>query len=473
MESLKLPTHILDWVEEATDHTVLGTRRVPGGASREAWFIDTRDSTGSDHPLFLRYSRERPSTTGPFLPLRTEAEVFLALRDTNVAVPRILAVHPEQDAILSERVPGETWFHRIHNPHEQIRVAKDFIRNLSALHQLNPQELDLPSFKPVKSPRAHALDEIALMRQRARAPDGSIDPLLTLCLHWLETNVPDYEGPTVLVQGDTGPGNFMYHNGRVTAVVDWELAHLGDPMDDIAWLSLRTVQHTFTDFPERLAEYQALSGHLIDAERIWYYRLFAEVRLATLSPSTQELSTLPRPAEAEQDVGNLFIYRILHQRLLLEALAKLIGLELPPPALPDADTTTTHTPLYDTCLNSLRSLVPQIEDALATRWAKGAARILKYLKEVDRHGAWLQESERQDVSQLLGYYPHSLAQGRQELDQALNTGSVSPQAYISYRWRRLLRNDFLMREASGALRSRTWPPIWHSRAPETNATPLQ
>ena len=56
----------------------------------------------------------------------------------------------------------------------------------------------------------------------------------------------------------------MYDDGRVTAVVDWELSHWGDPMDDIAWLSLRTVQDTFTYLPDRLAEYSELSGHAID-----------------------------------------------------------------------------------------------------------------------------------------------------------------------------------------------------------------
>src|ERR1700722_17370280 len=93
---------------------------------------------------------------------------------------------------------------------------------------------------------------------------------------WLEAHVPDYDGPVVLVQGDTGPGNFLYRDGRVTAVLDWELCHWGDPMDDIAWLSLRSVQDTFTYLPDRLREYGELSGHRLDEDRGWYYRVFAE-----------------------------------------------------------------------------------------------------------------------------------------------------------------------------------------------------
>ena len=102
-------------------------------------------------------------------------------------------------------------------------------------------------------------------------------------LRWLRDNIPPYDGPPVLVQGDTGPGNFMYLGGRVTAVVDWELAHLGDPMDDIAWLSLRATQEPFTDFPTRLREYETLSGNVVDEARVRYYQVMAETKLQVMS----------------------------------------------------------------------------------------------------------------------------------------------------------------------------------------------
>ena len=307
---------------------------MPGGASREAWFIDV-DRDGTVDPLFLRYSRaERPADTA-FLPLRVEGEVFMALQDTDVTVPRTLAVHPEHEAMLSERISGENWFYRIQDPDEQVRVAQDFIRNLAALHRLDPHDLELPSFGPVKTAREHALDEIANMRRRATTRAGHIDPLVRLSLDWLERNVPDFDGPVVLVQGDTGPGNFMYENGKVTAVVDWELAHLGDPMDDIAWLSLRTVQDTFTHFPDRLREYEELSGNAIDAERVWYYRLFAETRLTSNSAGAGAMGSAPREGQpVARDIGNGIIYGMLHRRLTIEALANVMGFELPPTDLP-------------------------------------------------------------------------------------------------------------------------------------------
>src|SRR6185437_7181009 len=165
--------------------------------------------------------------------------------------------------------------------------------------------LGIEGLGPVRTVRAHALERIEGIRQRGTAPDGSMDPLLRLSTDWLERNVPDYDGPTLLVQGDTGPGNFMYENGKVTAVVDWELAHYGDPMDDIAWLSLRTVQDTFTHFPDRLREYEELSGNAVDAQRVWYYRLFAETRLTSNSAGAGAMGSAPREGQpVARDIGN-------------------------------------------------------------------------------------------------------------------------------------------------------------------------
>ena len=163
----------------------------------------------------------------------------------------------------------------------------------------------------------------------ATAPDGSIDPLLQLSVDWLDRTVPDYDGPVVIVQGDTGPGNFMYEDGHVTAIVDWELSHFGDPMDDIAWVSLRTVQDTFTHLPDRLREYEAASGHAIDEQRVWYYRLFAETRLTSNSAGAGAMGSAPREGQpVARDIGNGIIYGMLHRRLTIEALANVMGFEL-------------------------------------------------------------------------------------------------------------------------------------------------
>jgi aminoglycoside phosphotransferase (APT) family kinase protein len=461
-DSIDLPEDIMTWMADAAGGTVTEARQVPGGASNEAWFVDIERPDGSVLELFLRYGRRAKSEGTAFHSKKVEAEIFMALADTDVVVPRIIAVHDVQDALLSERISGQTWFYLIRDPDEQVAVAQDFIANLAALHRLDPRDLELPSFGAVRTAREHTLEEIAKMRARATGKTGYIDPIVRMSLDWLEANVPDYDGPVVLVQGDTGPGNFMYENGKVTAVVDWELAHLGDPMDDIAWLSLRTVQDTFTHFPDRMREYEELSGHKIDEQRVWYYRLLAEIRLSAERPGeepTEPVDSGEDSGPIGYDVGNGLIYSMLHRRLTLEALGAVMGLDEPASDLPDPEPVQEWHALYDIALGNMRAIVPRIEDPLANRWTRGLVRLVKNLKEIDRSGRAFLSAELDDITTLLGHRPDTITEARRQVAAANQQGDMSDADYVTYQWRRVQRDGYLNRTSSGALGRRTWPEL--------------
>ena len=254
--AIELPADLVSWVEEVGGGRVTLADRKPGGARKEAWFIDLERPDGTVTECFLRYDRSDPARTKDPWTLHREATVYLALQDSPVPVPRVLGVHPVHQAMLSERVVGENWFSRIADQSERESTARDFMTKLAALHALDATALDLPAFPSVESVADAVKAELDEWERVLAERGGHPDPALIFSLRWLRRNIPDYDGPPVLVQGDTGPGNFMYVDGRVVAVVDWELAHLGDPMDDIAWLSLRATQEPFPDFPTRLREYE-------------------------------------------------------------------------------------------------------------------------------------------------------------------------------------------------------------------------
>lgn len=330
------------------------------------------------------------------------------LHRNGVTVPHVIAAHPVAQAVLMERVGGETWFRLIQDEGEQVRTAQDFIAKLAALHRIDASELRIDSLGPAGHVETHVRAEIDAMRRRVDRY-GKPAPLLRFCIDWLERNIPAYDGPTVLVQGDTGPGNFMYADGAVTAIVDWELAHFGDPMDDIAWLSLRTVQDTFTDFPARLAEYEQLSGHRIDEERVWYYRLFAETRLASVSPGSIDIRA--SAPSGSPDAGNSLIYGMLHRRLLVESLAHVVGIPEVRVEFPDEEHVSENAPVYEAAASAMAGAAARSSDALATRYVKGAARLIKYLAEVDRIGAVVDAAETAELAAYLGTVPSSVSEG--------------------------------------------------------------
>jgi aminoglycoside phosphotransferase (APT) family kinase protein len=455
MSTAGLDDEIISWIEESTGLPVATAVRIPGGGTRQGWFIGLRGPDGVTVDRFLRYSRSPEG--GAFHSLAAEAEIVRALGAAGARVPRVYAVHPSREAVLLERVAGDTWFYRIKDPGEQVRVAQDFIRSLAHIHRLSPEALAAHSLGPAGPARKHALDRLAAIRQRATRPDGTIEPLLRLSLDWLEGNVPNYDGPVVLVQGDTGPGNFLYRDGQVTAVLDWELAHWGDPMDDIAWLSLRAVQDTFTHLPDRLAEYARLSGHPVEADRVWYYRLFAEVTMATLHPD--QAPGEPGDGTPAHDAGNRMMYRQLHRRLWLQALDAVMGLRLRSPAPPEPGEPAPWHHLYSDALGMLRVVAARAGDPLATQWAKGVARILRYLEAADRDGQATAAAELSELATALGQRQDTVTAGRAALTAANRSGAVSDADYVRLEWNQVMREDYLMRTASGALAERSWPPL--------------
>jgi len=104
-------------------------------------------------------------------------------------------------------------------------------------------------------------------------------------------------------------------------------------------------------------------------------------------------------------------------------------------------------------------MVPRIEDRTAASSAKAIARQLKYLRELDRNGELFARAETDDLGSLLGRAPGSLDEGRAALVDAVHDGSVPFEDYVGYHWRRLRRDDHLMRHASGAMFERGWPEL--------------
>ncbi len=449
----ELPSEIGAWLESAGHGKLVKADRRPGGGRREAWFVDLEQTDGTIAELFVRLDRTARADDGdPYSTMR-ETEVYLALQETEIPVPRIHGVHESPQAVLSDRSSGETWFSRIEDPDEQLSVARDFIRHLAAMHRLDPEKLDIPALGKPTGVREHIRQELDNWQALYEVHDAHRDPLIEFSFDWLRRNIPDYDGPVVLVQGDTGPGNFLYGDGKVQAILDFELAHWGDPMDDIAWLSLRAVQEPFTHFPDRVKQYAELAGHPIDEDRIRYHRVFAELRIVIMGHARAAVRS------SKGELGNGLIYGALHHRLQVETLADVLGLELERPSLPDAPSTEREW-LYDGALDQIREvLVPWSEDPFVTLRLKGLARLLKHLRDGDRFGRDYESQELDDLEALLGERPATVPGGCDALTARIGDGEFEDAELVRYFYRSTIRRTELVRSASGALADRHYPAL--------------
>lgn len=464
----ELGREVLDWIAEVTGGSDVAAKLVVSGG-RDGYRVDvTRD--GAPLALFLQKGREAGAFT--FNEIAREAEVFAALEKLGVAVPHVWGVSPEHNTLLVDRLEGQVWFHEPPDRAQQIAVAQDYIRQIARWHATPAAEMDLPSFKPVKRAREHQQDQLQGIRELFEREDAEapIDEIARASLDFLEKNIPDYDGPAVLCQGDTGPGNFIYKDDKVLGVIDWELAHLGDPMDDIAWLSWRSTQHGFPDFPDRMAEYEQLSGIKVVADRVYYYRVNACGRLgpafglADMGRMTELRRRRGEPEGLAEDNdrtadGSQMLMTMLHRRMRLTALGQAMGMPLPSRYVSEDAARREHAWMYDNVLRQLQVMVPLIADRKASTLAKGVARQIKYLKEVDRDGWMFEQQEMADLSRLLGHTPEGLKEGRAELAEAARAHKVSFEGYFLYHWNRMVRDDHMMREASGRMYQRAWPEL--------------
>ncbi|MEU5841134.1 phosphotransferase family protein [Rhodococcus sp. NPDC047139] len=439
---------LLTWVAETAGGTIVEVDRRPGGGRREAWIVDVETPDGTVLPLFLRYDRLDPAQRGDPFTLHREAHFYRAFEDSPVPVPRIVGVHPTEQAILSERVPGQAWFSRIRDEQERVAVASDFMRILAEMHRVDPRRLHLPDQHPDAGLRELVAHEIDVWETVYRGAGAKADPLIELALTWVKRNIPNVDGPVVIVQGDTGPGNFLYEDGRVTAVLDLELGHLGDPHDDLAWVTTRAVQEPFTDIHDRFADYERASGTTVDLDRVRYYRVLAELRIVILG---QGGAVHPDPLS---EVGNALAYGLLHRRLLVEALADVLGIELDTPADVDAESTEREW-LYDAALDQLRHIiVPRSEDAFVIQRSKGLARILKYLRDADRYADRITERDVSDLEAALGSRPDTVADGTTVLVERHLAGEIPIGDVLNVFARQIAGRTQQMRSAMGVLAER-------------------
>jgi len=438
------------FVEDAMTRPVVDLRRLPGGGRRQGWDVRLAGE-GAGSRCFLRYD---PSPLKPWDPysLHREADVYRALAGTKVPVASVLGVHPDAQAVLLSYEPGAPHFTAIADPAVQAALQDQLADVLADLHALDPRSLDLRSLGEVGTIREHLEQELTVWEGLYRH-DADPDPLLTASFQWLREEAPGDDGRPSLVQGDTGPGNFLHQDGRITAIVDWEFAHLGDPVEDLAWVSTRSVQEPLPDFAALVRGYRERSGRSVDAGRLRYYRVLIELRISVLGARRR----IERPAGGE--VGNGLAFASLHRKLLVEALGEAIDMELAPldEAMPPPDQDDW---LYREALDQLRDVIlPAVDDPFARLRTKGVARLVKHFRATARWRDTNHIRTAADYAAFLGAGPAGLDELRLDLERRLGAGEIATSDALPLLAREVQREVARAADLMGVLARRTFDPI--------------
>jgi aminoglycoside phosphotransferase (APT) family kinase protein len=310
---------------------VEGLHKMPGGASKEMWGFDVQpaDDPGSRLPMVVRYDRSFPLPVSIGL-----KEEFGLLRDVHaqgIEVPKPYWYGDEGAGppfYIIERIPGETIVRRLHRDSQYTEARKIMTdqlgRILAKIHRMPNHEK--MGYLPHRHSRAHPppLAEVNFYERVFRRFSPEPHPALELALRWLKQNAPRSNDRS-LVHGDYRLGNVMFTREGVRSILDWELAHIGDPMEDVGYISVKAWRFGNSSKPiggigEREAFRQAYAdagGFPVDVQDVFFWEVFGNFKWAVItilqmvpflngsSPSI-ELASLGRmTAEVEMELLNL------------------------------------------------------------------------------------------------------------------------------------------------------------------------
>jgi len=437
---------LLAWVATVCRGTVVEKSKASGGNRRRSFAVDVRTDDGRLLELFLRYDPRRTDPGAEPHTIEREADIYRAIAPIAIRAPRLVAENRALRAILTDRAGGVAELRHLKDPVAKQAIAHEFMDNLAALHAHDASSSTLDG-APGGRIAGRIRRELAIWKAMYEET-GRGDPLLDLAFAWLEAHVPDPDDAVVIAHGDAGPGNFLYRDGHVTALIDWEFSHLGDPMDDIAWFSMRCVMEPVPDFLAALRHYETASGRTIDRQRLLYHRVLVSTRVVVI-----------RHRQFAGEPAHAIVSRGLNRRLLVEALADASGLPKPQPQDIDAPE-TDRTELYDRVIGELGRVVVGLStnrQVIAT--AKNAAKVIKYLKAIDQFGPSIELAELAALASLLGERPASVEAGRAALSQGLRAGTIGFADALAYFASETRWGAQLSAEASGSIAHRHYQPL--------------
>lgn len=390
--SLPAASRLSAWARSALGSDV-ALELIPGGGSRTSYVARTPE--GSRH--LLRVDNGAGPLSGTEFTIEREYRVISALHQTGFPVPAIIAYDATQNAMLMEFVDGTTSYQVQVSPELQRAVQSDLMRHVVALHALEPRDLGLEDFARTASVGAALEHDLTRLRSMYAPAAILKEPEIDFALSWLRDNIPDRSRPARIVHGDVGPGNFIFGpEGRLRAIIDWEVVHMGHPLEDLGAVLCRSLGVPFGEAAQHVANYEAFSGAPVDRDALAYgvilvlTRWYIGLNLA-----------VSRPAPS-QNLPVLLTYRQSVADALVRALAERHRLaDLPEGTLPAA---APEPYIHDYVLHTLEQVViPALDDPYVRDRARGVANLSLYLRDRAAYGAErLQREEIEDVEHLTG-----------------------------------------------------------------------
>lgn len=270
-------------------------RLLTGGASRQTWSFDAvvedPDGETATEALILRAD---PRTTAGLATGEMEFALLAAAGEAGVPVPKVHFMGDDSldmPFLIMERVEGETIPRRLLRNDEYAQARNSMTAQLgSILAKLHQTPVDDPRLQALSRPPSGvspAEHELGRYEQIYRAVTPDPHPAFELAFRWLYERARALDPcPPTLVHGDFRIGNVIFGPEGARAILDWELAHIGDPTEDIGWICVRSWRFGNDELhvgglgsrEEFRQAYEEAGGVAVDPERVRFWETFGNLR---------------------------------------------------------------------------------------------------------------------------------------------------------------------------------------------------
>ncbi|MEX2247695.1 MAG: phosphotransferase family protein [Dehalococcoidia bacterium] len=292
----RIAAFLRERIPAARDVSVEGVARIPGGASRETWSFDARwreDGAGEVARSFIL--RRDPPASLLDSNNNLEFELYSAIEGSGIPAPRVLWIDREGTALdrpffIMERLPGATDGRTLATAaafaEVRPKVARQKAEALARIHNFDIARV--PSLDRPASPAASAAHEIARWKSTMRKDMLEPQPVLELAFSWLKRHLPPPPARLALVHADYRTGNFLYDASGITGILDWEMAHAGDPIEDVGWVMMKSWRWGGAEAgglcsrDEFIRMYEEAGGAKVDRDALKFWEVFGNVKFAII-----------------------------------------------------------------------------------------------------------------------------------------------------------------------------------------------
>jgi aminoglycoside phosphotransferase (APT) family kinase protein len=275
-------------IPDAPDIRIDDLTPVSGGNARKAWSFDLSFSVDDGHadmPCIMLIQAGAGQLESD---LAAEFKVISALNGSGVPAPQALWIDEDgaglgAPTIIMERVTGVTDILALRAPEPAARNRAIALAFAEAAAKLHTADISALTFLGSPTREDTAAQQIAVWEAQFLKHRMEPHPAIAFAFQWLRTHQP-VASRISLVHGDYRLGNFLFEGEQITALLDWEMAHLGDPVEDIAWAyralwtpELHLPLDAFVD------HYTESGGPPVDPDTLLFYRLFGEIKHAVIS----------------------------------------------------------------------------------------------------------------------------------------------------------------------------------------------